>query len=270
MGANKTMDVEQQLHSHALFREYEHVLSICAPLKYLDIEGFIFMRHFADGSFIDLSTNLSWSSFFLTRYLQGVYPIESTNDHMFIEYGVSLWKMNQDNIIWREGERHFGYDNGISISVRHSDFTDIFCYYNKSEAVRHEQGKIDFYLTKLDLLHNFNRYFASKSDGILRKASQHKLITPDKYLANLPKSTNQKKIEKFLHIVTGHSVANLGLNQRERDCIGYCSQGYSAKEIAHRLSLSPRTVESHLDNAKNKLNCKNICELFFLYNQFNW
>jgi DNA-binding CsgD family transcriptional regulator len=44
-----------------------------------------------------------------------------------------------------------------------------------------------------------------------------------------------------------------GLSQRELQCVFYLVQGYSAKQIASKLNISPRTVETHVGNIKDKL-----------------
>ena len=44
------------------------------------------------------------------------------------------------------------------------------------------------------------------------------------------------------------------LTERERDILRYTAQGLTAKEIARRLDLSPKTVNNHLHRLKKKLN----------------
>jgi DNA-binding CsgD family transcriptional regulator len=51
------------------------------------------------------------------------------------------------------------------------------------------------------------------------------------------------------------------LSLREAQCLFYSANGYSAKGVAKNLKLSPRTIETHLENIKNKLHCRNKLEL---------
>jgi DNA-binding CsgD family transcriptional regulator len=53
----------------------------------------------------------------------------------------------------------------------------------------------------------------------------------------------------------GHKRAIL--SPREIEVLNLIVQGYSAKEAAEVLSLSPRTVERHIDNARSKLGARN-------------
>lgn len=51
------------------------------------------------------------------------------------------------------------------------------------------------------------------------------------------------------------------LTERECECIFLLLRGKTAKTIATLLSLSKRTVESYIENIKNKMNCQNKAEL---------
>jgi len=51
------------------------------------------------------------------------------------------------------------------------------------------------------------------------------------------------------------------LTKRQRDCLYYLARGMTAKQIAHQLNLSQRTVEHHLNTIKHKLNCHSRSEL---------
>lgn len=54
---------------------------------------------------------------------------------------------------------------------------------------------------------------------------------------------------------------NIQLTNREMDCAKLLIKGYRIKEIASNIHLSPRTVETHLNNLKMKLDCRDKIEL---------
>ncbi|MGY4435212.1 FixJ family two-component response regulator [Bradyrhizobium sp. F1.13.1] len=62
-------------------------------------------------------------------------------------------------------------------------------------------------------------------------------------------------------VVTCHFPGRAPLTARERDVLVEVASGYSTKEIARRLGLSPRTVEGHRVCLMRKLGAKNSAEL---------
>lgn len=47
------------------------------------------------------------------------------------------------------------------------------------------------------------------------------------------------------------------LSTREREVLSLIAKGLSAKEVALRTSLSPRTVEHHIETIRHKLRARN-------------
>lgn len=52
------------------------------------------------------------------------------------------------------------------------------------------------------------------------------------------------------------------LSERELECVFHLLRGRSMKEIGKELNISPRTVETHLEKIKVKLNCRNKSDIF--------
>ncbi|WP_199229674.1 helix-turn-helix transcriptional regulator [Azospirillum sp. TSO22-1] len=50
------------------------------------------------------------------------------------------------------------------------------------------------------------------------------------------------------------------LSPRERQCLGLLASGYSAKRIAAKLGLTPKTVEQHILHLKRKLKARNVAQ----------
>lgn len=51
------------------------------------------------------------------------------------------------------------------------------------------------------------------------------------------------------------------LSMREAEILTLVAQGHSAKEVARLIAIAPRTVERHLDNARDKLRARNRANL---------
>ncbi len=63
------------------------------------------------------------------------------------------------------------------------------------------------------------------------------------------------------------NLKNIGNNENpklrhsELDCARYLLMGKPMREIAEELLISPRTVETHIENIKNKLGCNKKSEV---------
>src|SRR5690349_7344846 len=110
------------LRNHVLYTEYDSIRQICSPLKLLGITGFIYMQHYKNGEYVNLSNHIEWADFFLSRYMQGLYTFEELRNHMLIKNKFNLWITEQDNSIWQEGKNYFNSSNGITICNEFSDF----------------------------------------------------------------------------------------------------------------------------------------------------
>lgn len=55
------------------------------------------------------------------------------------------------------------------------------------------------------------------------------------------------------------------LTPRERDVITLVAEGFADKEIAEKLSLSPRTVQTHINSVILKYNARNRTNAVALY-----
>lgn len=56
------------------------------------------------------------------------------------------------------------------------------------------------------------------------------------------------------------------LTAREIEIARMCAQGFTSKEIGKKLLIAPRTVEHHLERARQKLdarNCPNFISLLY-------
>ncbi|WP_244946950.1 response regulator transcription factor [Legionella israelensis] len=74
------------------------------------------------------------------------------------------------------------------------------------------------------------------------------------------------QLDDKLHLRAHHYTLNYNENKyeltnRECECVFLLLRGKSAKEIGVLLSLSKRTIESYIENIKNKMDCTNRAEI---------
>lgn len=75
-----------------------------------------------------------------------------------------------------------------------------------------------------------------------------------------------RQFDEKLHLHTQHYTLHdhhnkYKLTNRECECVFLLVRGKSAREIGVLLSLSKRTVESYIENIKNKMHCQNKSEV---------
>jgi len=60
------------------------------------------------------------------------------------------------------------------------------------------------------------------------------------------------------------------LSPRERECVTLSAQGATHQEMAVSLSISPRTARFHVENAKKKLEARNMPHLVAIAIRGGW
>jgi DNA-binding NarL/FixJ family response regulator len=67
--------------------------------------------------------------------------------------------------------------------------------------------------------------------------------------------------EKMINFMSTQSISENILSNKETEVLGLISEGLTTKEIASKLFVSTRTIESHRANILKKLEVKNTAEL---------
>ena len=78
------------------------------------------------------------------------------------------------------------------------------------------------------------------------------------------KTADPEEILRAIHaVLRGETLAPLeeNLTAREEEILRLLAQGLRLAEIAEKLGISPKTVESHLEHLKEKLRCKSVPDL---------
>lgn len=113
----------------------------------------------------------------------------------------------------------------------------------------------------------FQALQAGASGYLLKKAADTELIdairTMHKGLAFLYPSATKMLIQDYLERVkSGEEKESYdGLSQREREVLQLIAKGYTSQEVAKRLFLSPKTVETYRSRIADKLGIRHRAEL---------
>lgn len=231
---------------------------IISPLKPLGIDGFFYARIYDNGEFIDLTSNPQFAESYFKKFFSGEYTTEVISDHLFIEQGVSLWELNPHNRMYQDAKNIYSYGDGITIFENNHThhYKESYSFYSMTPQIEMN----NFFLLNLDFLRKFKAYFLEKAEPLIEEAKQNKYLLPELYRKIETVSINQEA-DQLLSALKINLYSKTPLAPRELQCLSLLSQGNSAKEIAHKLKLSPSTVENYIANAKTKWQCRKSSEL---------
>lgn len=115
-------------------------------------------------------------------------------------------------------------------------------------------------------MHNDGNYIAkcakSGAYGYLLKNTDEDELTLAIRMVNRGKKYFSAEIsEKMINFMSTQSVSEDILSNKETEVLGLISEGLTTKEIAAKLFVSSRTIETHRANILKKLEVKNTAEL---------
>ncbi len=202
--------------------------------------------YYNDSSSIILIPDNTWIEY----YFKNKYHLVTT----IYDSGIHLW----DNYVEKaavEARDIFNYTNGISIFKKQGDYCEVFNF----AAPRTNKKVLDFYFNNQNLLYAFTDYFKDKATELLKKSELNKLILPKENIGILQRSDRYADSSFIMSLM---NTPHFPLSKRECTCLFYLLRGKTAADIAKLLFISKRTVETHIENIRTKLNCRNKSEIF--------
>ncbi len=143
---------------------------------------------------------------------------------------------------------------------------DLVSLYNQNYQIAYQQNEFfGFEKTggKLLLVRKVPVY--DNNSEILRGCFSHALIVGENHLSNFIDHLQKHQEALTSHVVSSYEIINqdmkFDLTSRELECLFYTLRGMTAKSVARKLNISPKTVEFHLENLKDKFNCRTKSEL---------
>lgn len=219
----------------------------------IPINYFRFFRIYSNGNCIRLSSNEEWNHLYLVKGLMKINnPIKIfTSPTDEIKYIPN----NSTNIATAVnlGAEMFDYCNGLSIKKRKNNYIDIYDF-TTSKCTSNPEI---MYLENLYLLEEFIRYFHLKGSDIILEAEKSALsyIEDEQFKNNLSFVTVKEQITKQkIKLSIKYADRIFTLTSRELEVLSYISTGLQCKQIANELHLSARTVETIINNIKDKFN----------------
>lgn len=242
------------------------IVDFCKPLNdYLSISFFIYSRVYkktSQYSFISNDIKVTQD------YIKNVHYA-----NVFFREHLNNKSSKYENILWPAApqndamEAYFknGYWHGISLISQTEDYIEGVGFLANKDNPRIN----DFYIKNISLLEKYADHFkAYFKDSIIAKNHNNlaKLSQGcDFYIPPNNIESDAKKIHAFMQ-ATGLKSSPL-LTKREMQCLELVDKGFSAKFIGKELSLSPKTIENHLNNIRQKTGAHHKHDLVKFYRQ---
>lgn len=260
----------------------EAINRICYPLfTQSPIDYFDYARFYDSGEVIYIGTSPSLFKKNCQAQLLPTYEelylfcssgLRSTilSHSMPLTYGPDLNpERYQKNIYYAAKNKVF---HRLYLIERQQDF-----YVNYGFGVKNASKQIfSFYLNTMPLLERFCRYFERSAIHLIHDEYQHrKIILPNYYEKKILLSDEiQLPFERininlsFDHPLVVSQAKSTQVTDREKECLRLFSQGFTMRNIAEKLDISPRTVEMHLRNVKSKLKINKKNDLINIWQEY--
>lgn len=247
------------------------VRKLCEPLKQrLGIDHFhhTFITH--DHRYFGLNNNTEMSKSYIDNEVYRCDPFVNRADasgipNVCMPLFIISQQAQDEEAKFAEWANVAGLNHPLIIKRETNDGYEITSFYNESSS----QSVINIYLNNLPMLIKFIEHFKSETTQLTNNLRDFsidlsKAIGDEYFNASNMFLSNKKIIQTAptLPVEEDSTKITDTLTRREKECVMRYVRNQTAKNIATGLGISIRTVEKHIDNARQKLGCKSKLELF--------
>lgn len=257
------------------YQKYHNKVCVLAqPLELFGIDRFWRWSQKSDGSFSIIGNSLGVAEVFFDQNLHVNHP--HFRHPRFFKTGFTL--PEQLNLAeWEEtqGKLRGAHCNHVLILIQKKDESFVGFGFGSSKI---RPGLENLYLNKLNRINQFIQYFENDAAKLILEAEGNRTdissVVGSKFNQKpqlcqmITASDNEIQFLAAIEGKSNLSKALTSLTRTEKICCYYYLSGYTAKEIGKKLYRSPRTVETHLQSAKAKLNVTTRSGLFEVLEPF--
>lgn len=252
---------EDFYYNHVTFTSVGLIKEMLKDLGGIGVTYFTFDRTYTDGSHLRLTSAGEWIEYYYRQKLYDVAIFEK-NPAMFTN-GVLFWSWLNREPVYSRAALH-DIDHGLTITHSHKRYCDFYHFGTTRDNPIPEATL----LSQLDILYRFIAMFKQKAHKLIKEAETARFVLPTKsntqfelkdvIAANNLADLKQGDIKRFY---LGEEFENNYLTGKEMQILLHLYNGNRLVDTAKLLFISEKTVESHIENIKNKLKCRTMFEL---------
>lgn len=250
----------------SLNRLPDKLMNFCGPLlDQLGLKAFVFRSFQASGNGCFYSSDIRFDSLTLDTHLA------NSQSFMAETKNLSLDKMNF--VVW-DPETHgseayykffkdSGVWGGLTVYRRRSTHLEVYMFAGTDKSSR----CANFFLNNYDFIIRFINFFLMKIETAPIHTARFRFAFKDR-LEEIFSNDNLESDQSLGTLTCQNDRTLLTtpngdilLSHRESACLKLLSSGKTAKEIARVLSLSHRTIESYINNIRQKTGLRTRSEL---------
>jgi DNA-binding CsgD family transcriptional regulator len=231
----------------------------------LDVGYFTYHRIDAEGKYTVLVDRPDWAEHYVDTqyYLDDPYlrhpDVYQSGFCTIQSHGSTEYKQK----ILYEGKEIFNLDYNVLLIEKNSKAVEFFGFSSNQDSSRLEEVALNC----PHFLKTFATHFTKELSPILHRMQEEAGSLIDLKGKDFFTKDAIHPIPKMEGILEAYGLQNLveqasRLSLQETKCLQGIRMGKTAKEIALNLQLSHRTIESYIENIKNKLRCSTKAELF--------
>lgn len=177
--------------------------------------------------------------------------------------GLYLWTESLPTYLLEMAEAHY-FKNPLNIIQSTQNHIEVITF---GAALNHNNSN-GFYMNNVEQLKQFVKYFKDNNERLITHAKQNMVACPlsmhDIKHGSQTNEILQAEFYETPRLYLSSTNEYISLTAREKQVLKHYLQGSTAKNIAQKIFLSARTIESYIERIKVKLNIRTKEELFDL------
>lgn len=240
---------------------YSKTKQFCNPLAtHFGIDYFYYYKMTKDGYFSLLTNYIPFTEKTFDNDLHKIWPYN--RDYFLFESGIRIFSDKNPvySPVLNFAKQSYNLNVIFQVLNKTSEFFEGFIFGSSKDPIAVTENC----LSEINLIHLFIKQFKGEFSKQLQSLENYQVSMKEELGAEffnnlLQSSTNALPKEKFLATIGFKNFDQI--SDREKQVIHYMLKGYSAGETANALFISKRTVETHIENIKNKLDCHSKIEV---------